>query len=48
MALIYAVSGPVGMILRRQKGVDETPAFLPDEDEPGDENSGADHPQDKK
>ena len=48
MALIYAVSGPVGMILRRQKGVDETPAFLPDEDDPGDEKDGSGQVEDKK
>ena len=38
MALIYAVSGPVGMIIRRQRGVDETPAFLPDEDDDDDDD----------
>jgi CDP-diacylglycerol--serine O-phosphatidyltransferase len=33
MALAYAASGPVGMIIRRQRGVEEVPAFLPDEDD---------------
>ncbi len=33
LAVIYVSSGPIGMVLRRRKGVNESPAFLPDEDE---------------
>jgi CDP-diacylglycerol--serine O-phosphatidyltransferase len=33
MALVYAVSGPVGLVLRWRKGEEESPAFLPDEDD---------------
>jgi len=33
IALIYTVSGPVGWLLKRRKGVKEHPAFLPDEEE---------------
>lgn len=36
-ALGYVVSGPVGWLIRRKKGEEGTPAFLPDED---DEDSG--------
>ena len=32
-ALAYAVSGPLGWIIRRQRGIIENPAFLPDDDE---------------
>jgi CDP-diacylglycerol--serine O-phosphatidyltransferase len=40
LALVYAASGPVGFVLRRRKGHEESPAFLPDEDdELGDESS---------
>ncbi len=31
LALVYAVSGPIGWIIRRQRGIIESPAFLPDE-----------------
>ena len=33
MSLTYVLSGPVGWLLRRRKGIKENPAFLPDEDE---------------
>jgi len=33
MAFAYAASGPVGWVLRRQKGDTEIPSFLPDEDD---------------
>ncbi len=33
MAMVYALSGPVGIMIRRKKGVEEIPAFLPDEDD---------------
>ena len=33
MALVYVLSGPVGMLIRRQRGISESPAFLPDEDD---------------
>ena len=43
MALAYVVSGPVGWVVRHQKGEQEAPAFLPDEDgqldEPEDEDT---------
>lgn len=32
MALAYAASGPIGWVIRRQRGIIESPAFLPDED----------------
>jgi len=38
MALAYALSGPVGWVIRRQKGEQESPAFLPDEEEPDTED----------
>ena len=36
-ALCYAVSGPIGWLIRRRKGEEGVPSFLPDED---DEESG--------
>ncbi len=33
MALAYVASGPIGWIIRRQRGIIESPAFLPDEDD---------------
>jgi len=38
MAFAYAASGPVGWLLRWQRGAGESPAFLPDSDD--DENGG--------
>jgi CDP-diacylglycerol--serine O-phosphatidyltransferase len=38
MALGYVVSGPIGWVIRRQRGIIENPAFLPDEPEESDEN----------
>ncbi len=37
MALAYALSGPVGWVIRRQKGEQESPAFLPDEEDQPDD-----------
>ena len=37
MALAYALSGPVGWVIRRRKGEQEVPAFLPDEDDQPDD-----------
>ena len=42
VALVYAVSGPLCWIVRRQQGIIENPAFLPDESDEDDE----DDPQD--
>ena len=33
MALAYAISGPAGWLLRWKKGIEESPAFLPDEED---------------
>ncbi len=33
MALTYAASGPIGWVIRTQRGNMESPAFLPDEDD---------------
>ena len=33
MALAYGASGPIGWVIRRQRGIIENPAFLPDEDD---------------
>lgn len=38
IALAYAVSGPLGWIIRRQRGIIESPAFLPDEEYDEDED----------
>ena len=38
MALVYAISGPVGLVLRWRKGEEESPAFLPDDDEDEDDD----------
>ena len=37
IALVYAISGPVGWVLQRRKG-EKSPAFLSDEDEQSDED----------
>ncbi len=39
MALAYAASGPIGWVVRRQKGIVESPAFLPDEDDDEDDQA---------
>lgn len=44
MALGYVLSGPWGWLMRWRKGHQESPAFLPDDDEGGDE--GTDSPDD--
>ena len=42
MALVYAISGPVGLVLRWRKGEEESPAFLPDEDDDDDDDEDED------
>jgi CDP-diacylglycerol--serine O-phosphatidyltransferase len=42
MALAYAGSGPIGWVIRRQRGIVESPAFLPDEDDDEGDNSEQD------
>ncbi|MDE0097210.1 MAG: hypothetical protein OXS40_12715, partial [Gammaproteobacteria bacterium] len=44
MALGYVLSGPWGWLMRWRKGHQESPAFLPDDDEGGD--GGTDSPDD--
>ena len=40
MAFAYAASGPVGWLLRWQRGTGESPAFLPDSDDDDDDSAG--------
>ena len=34
MAFAYAISGPIGWLIRLKKGEETAPAFLPDEEDP--------------
>ena len=47
MALAYAASGPVGWVIRRQKGEVESPGLLPDEEEDELEDTKSDSNEDK-